>query len=1505
MKKLLLTLLGALIALQATAFDYTYGGVTLTYTVTDATNRYCSVAKKGTSYTSLPIPLTIDNNGTVYTVTSIASDGFKGCTLPATVALPPSITKIGSGAFSGCSALKTLYMGPKVAEIGSQAFSGVSLTALYITSQTPPALSTDAFNNKVTKLYVQGTTAKSQYDADTSWKAAASTITTTTDLTSIYVGRTSTPSILNSNGQGAKSAVMALSLGKEVKYQTKINGISDSGIGELYWSSSKPNIAFVDKDGTVTLKSAPDSKNPPVITLQTLYNNGMVINFTVKAIDFSANTAEGKELNYIILNDTECSVASPADLSLSGTISIPASAKNTATGKSYNVIQIENNAFEGCTSVSEVKMADNVTIILPFAFSGCKAMTKITYSNNLKQLGQLSFCDCKALESIEIPNSVTAIGSNVFQGCSALTKAILPNTLTSIVGGLFTSCTNLASIDIPTTVTSIGYGAFSSCKSLKEVVVPPNVETLSTNAFKGCTSLKTIYLGPKIKNLVNGSLSGLTSLESLYITAQTAPTLEDGVFGFGETKPRLYLQGTSTTGYDAAPWTTLFQADTQMSEPSLMKAGRGSTRSALGYSNQSAASSSIPLNINSSIQYGAALSGVASTGIPKVFWSSSNPSVAYVTQDGIVTLKSAPDAKNPPVIRLETLYNNGPVINFTVKAIDFAANTVEGKELNYIILDDKNCAVACPSDLTISGTITIPLTATNPADKKNYKVTRIEHSALGGCSDLTEVIMSDNVTYIGNTAFSNCTMLAKITFSESLVEIGNKAFCDCPKLTSVVLPNSLTTIKGNAFQSCSGLISVVLPNTLTELVGGLFTSCTNLASIDIPTTVTSIGYGAFSSCKSLKEVVVPPNVETLSTNAFKGCTSLKTIYLGPKIKNLVNGSLSGLTSLESLYITAQTAPTLEDGVFGFGETKPRLYLQGTSTTGYDAAPWTTLFQAATQMSEPSSMNAGREMSALGILNYPGQGAKSASMPLSIDVSSSFKAQLNNLSSAGIPKVFWSSSNPSVAYVTQDGIVTLKSAPDAKNPPIITLQTLYNDGMVINFTVKGIDFIAKNTEGNELNYIILNEDNCAVACPTDPCIAGVLSIPDTATDPDTKITYVVTRIEDNAFEGCNAITKVKMSDQVTVIRPYAFSKCSNMTEIKFSDNLTQIGRFAFANCSNLANLVVPNSVTTIGNNAFQSCSILKTATLPNTLTSIIDGLFTSCQALESIILPTSVKSIGYGSFSSCKALKEIVLPPNVETISTNAFKNCSGLTTIYMGPKVGKFVTGAFTGLTSLKEMYITAQTAPTLENDVFSFGETKPVLYVQNTGTEDAYAAWKNYFTKIEPMKYTHEHVRIKVSMPNGPAFASASNDKADYSTESHIYALAGDSFSRTASTVLKDSGEDAPIPHAFWTSSDPSKVYVDNTGAISVNTNIDLSKPVTLNLQTLYADGPTHSVVVENYTMTGVETTDGEAPGLKMNEPALIFTADGLPAGSSLSNLAPGIYIVKQGQLTVKITVR
>ncbi|MBD5232511.1 MAG: leucine-rich repeat domain-containing protein, partial [Bacteroidales bacterium] len=498
--------------------------------------------------------------------------------------------------------------------------------------------------------------------------------------------------------------------------------------------------------------------------------------------------------------------------------------------------------------------------------------------------------------------------------------------------------------------------------------------------------------------------------------------------------------------------------------------------------------------------------------------------------------------------------------------------------------------------------------------------------------------------------------------------------------------------------------------------------------------------------------------------------------------------------------------------------------------------------------------------------------------------------------SNIPHVFWSSSKPESVYVDQDGIVTFKQKPASGEKVTVTVKSMYDSNAIYGeYTVVFDDFAFEG-----LKYRILDEANCAVTRPADRNITAV-SIPE-----ETDNGYKVVQIDNNAFQGCTAIKNAVISSSVNNVGKFAFDHCTGMTNLTLNEGLASIQWGAFISVG-ITKLVVPSTVTTFAGNNFQNCPNLQSVILPNTLTSL-GGNFHGCAKLSDVLLPTSLKTIGTGTFRGC-GLTEIALPPNVTTLGSNAFYGCKNLERVYMGPKVTQIGVNAFSGNDNLTEIYITSQTAPTLvNNNAFNF-KTSPTLYVQGQSTISKYSAWQNNFAAIRAMVDTHEDVEIRVGTISKTTMRADSNTgKENFSTESHIYALAGDNFSRSATTVLKDSDTQASIPHTFWSSTDPGKVYVDNTGAITVKNNIEMAQPVTLNLQTLYDNGPTHTIIVENYHMTGVEEIlgdDADGYGLQWNEPAQIFTLSGLSAGYSLNNLSPGIYIVKQGGEAFKITVR
>ena len=114
MKKLLLSMLGVLIALPAMArdFKYPYEGQTLTYTVLDENAKTCAVkglfdidGNDGISE-DLVLPSDVYDGNTKYTLTVIGENAFSGCSSLTSVTIPNSVTTIDWWAFSGCSSLK-------------------------------------------------------------------------------------------------------------------------------------------------------------------------------------------------------------------------------------------------------------------------------------------------------------------------------------------------------------------------------------------------------------------------------------------------------------------------------------------------------------------------------------------------------------------------------------------------------------------------------------------------------------------------------------------------------------------------------------------------------------------------------------------------------------------------------------------------------------------------------------------------------------------------------------------------------------------------------------------------------------------------------------------------------------------------------------------------------------------------------------------------------------------------------------------------------------------------------------------------------------------------------------------------------------------------------------------------------------------------------------------------------------------------------------------------------
>ena len=185
-----------------------------------------------------------------------------------------------------------------------------------------------------------------------------------------------------------------------------------------------------------------------------------------------------------------------------------------------------------------------------------------------------------------------------------------------------------------------------------------------------------------------------------------------------------------------------------------------------------------------------------------------------------------------------------------------------------------------------------------------------------------------------------------------------------------------------------------------------------------------------------------------------------------------------------------------------------------------------------------------------------------------------------------------------------------------------------------------------------------------------------------------VTYSVTSIGNNAFEGCSSLTSVVIPNSVTSISGSAFRWCSSLTSVDIPNSVTSIGGSAFEGCSSLTSVVIPNSVTSIGASAFSYCYFLTSVVIPNSVTKIGNYTFRNCSSLTSVVIPNSVTSIGNSTFVNCSSLTSVVISNSVKKIGSSTFYGCTALTSVSLPSSIVAIGGSAFKHCTSLKSVDI-------------------------------------------------------------------------------------------------------------------------------------------------------------------------------------------------------------------------
>ena len=995
--------------------------------------------------------LTIGNS-----VTSIGGSAFQGCRGLTEVTIPNSVTSIGQDAFQGCSGLTEVSIGNSVTSIDDQAFSGCSGLTYVTIPNSVTGIGNSVFSG------CSGLTSFTLSDGDTDMSIGANSFSTT-QVQTLYVGRDWTGDLPKSK------SLTAVTIGNSVTsiYESAFEGCS--GLTEVTIPNSVMSIgdsAFSGCSGLteVTIGNSVTSLGESAFSGCSGLAEITIPN-TVTAIgNYAFNKCGGlQKVNYSSLEHL-CSI----DF---GTLS-------------SNPLWCAHNLYIGENKIEELVVPTTVKDIKARAFAGGN-FTTVNIPNSVMTIGTDAFADCTELETVHFEDSESPLDlvagafhyykdnntyyqviNDLYLGRSIANRtSLLPRNL--VIGNLVTEFYNfkgnkyLESLTLGSGLTAIPADAFEGCSSLTEVTIPNSVTSIGDNAFSGI-ELKELTLEatkvPEFCNFFSDSFNSAT----------------------------LNVPEEAFVDYLLSSWNVFRnisdgnQVSTVVSDNSLdyhifKSTGSGDVK------NEAIL---IPGNYGS-------LSSVDILDRITI-----DGERYYVTGIGYGAFA---DCKN---IKSVNFNARADVRTIGSSAFENCSGLTEFSIPNTVTTIGQAAFEGC-SGLT---EVTI-----------GNSVTTIGASAFSGCSGLTEITIPNTVTAMGKYAFNKCGGLKKVSYSslEHLCSINfggsrsaNPLWCahnlyigenkieelDVPttvkdikayafaggNFTSVTIPSSVTTIGKDAFADCTQITTVrfedgaspldivagafhyykdnktyyqvindlylgrsmanrtslwprnlVIGNLVTEFCD--FNGNKYLESLTLGSGLTAIPADAFNGC-SLSEVAVPVNVTEIGENAFANNNGkLTKVSMGYKLATVGEKAFDGNT-IETVNVAAMTPPEAPDNVFN--AYSGNLYVPAEKVDEYYDS-WSCW-----------SRFAGYPL--VDLEKIEGSADK-VSGQIGETVQLSVTLTPENLS---LPYVFWRSTNPELAIVDNNGLVTIVGGYELGECKIIA-ETLYDTDKVATFDVKSL------------------------------------------------------------------------------------------------------------------------------------------------------------------------------------------------------------------------------------------------------------------------------------------------------------------------------------------------------------------------------------------------------------------------------------------------------------------
>ena len=661
-------------------------------------------------------------------------------------------------------------------------------------------------------------------------------------------------------------------------------------------------------------------------------------------------------------------------------------------------------------------------------------------------------------------------------------------------------------------------------------------------------------------------------------------------------------------------------------------------------------------------------------------WSSSNPKVATVDENGVVTAESEGIARISLQIKIDGRVSLlAARCSVTVKSEFIIENRTlvayKGKGGDVVIPDDEGIMTIgafafCHYDLDNEKEVEKDENGFYDIDEKKEPL---------GNDTVTSIVIPEGVETIDKYAFYNCRRLKSVTLPKSCKTINERAFANCSVLENANL-DSLSVIHNYAFYMCesltcndiggvnlAGVYAVgdyafagarfdSLTLTKLSLTGvGAFSDCSKLTTVvlgektrisesmfqnspitEIVVYSDIVGDKAFLGCEKLTKVEFKNDLTYLGAEAFSGCKRLNSVVFDKGCEKIAYLAFYDCDALES-FTLPNCDVIIGDGVFGKSGINTLIFGEKTAITenGLGVFDGVDNLTVVLENSDSYVLKDGavysKDLSQL-VMVLPSSAVTSFTVPAS--VTHVFDGAFSSNRYIKTVNFETGSRLEKIGYGAFANCTSLQSVVLPDREIEVGASAFFNTSSLKSINLEKVKSLGEFAfEGSSITTANLT-------------LSGV-------------------KIGSGAFYGVTALRTVVLGAGAE-IGDQAFAE-SGVTDVDILGAGATVGEGAFLSCTRLANFDFADISGKIEDFAFYGCSGLKSVTAPN-VTELGEACFADCFALISFSAQ-SLESIGAYSFSPYSEEAQSGLPlkmfeaPNLKTIGDYAFYACAMLETI--------------------------------------------------------------------------------------------------------------------------------------------------------------------------------------------------------------------------------------------------